>query len=337
LTTTVVVTSINRPTNCLRSFSEGVAANGAKLFVAGDRKSPVEYHLPGAEFFSLEDQNARFPHFAALLPHNSYTRKNIGYLIAIQRGATLIIDTDDDNAPLPRFWAPSERTVHGRLIARDGWVNAYAYFTDRLIWPRGLPLSEVRSLGAKPIPGPTGSYYCPVQQGLADENPDVDAVYRLLFPLPVRFNCCPDIVLDKGTWCPFNSQNTKWWPEVFPLLYLPAYCTFRMTDIWRSFVVQRILWENGWRVSFHSSSVYQERNEHVLMRDFEDEVPGYLNNVRITDTLSLLSLRIGFANHGYNLRCCYGALVDLGVIEQRELALLDAWIAAVEMHVIKPA
>ena len=47
-----------------------------------------------------------------------------------------------------------------------------------------------------------------------------------------------------------------------------------MTDIWRSFVVQRILWENEWRLSFHSLTAYQERNAPSLMRDFEDEISG---------------------------------------------------------------
>jgi hypothetical protein len=30
-----------------------------------------------------------------------------------------------------------------------------------------------------------------------------------------------------------------------PLLYLPSHCCFRMTDIWRSFIAQRCLWELG--------------------------------------------------------------------------------------------
>ncbi|MGD1699535.1 STELLO glycosyltransferase family protein [Dapis sp. BLCC M229] len=59
-----------------------------------------------------------------------------------------------------------------------------------------------------------------------------------------------------------------------------------MTYIWRSFVAQRICWENGWRVLFYSPTVYQERNFYNLMRDFEDEVSGYLNNDKIAKSLS---------------------------------------------------
>jgi hypothetical protein len=330
MSTIIVVTSINRPTNCLIAFAEGAAARGAKLLVAGDRKSPPDFRFPDVEFISLDAQIARFPEFAALLPHNTYARKNIGYLAAIQNGATLIIDTDDDNAPLPAFWQPAERTVRGRVVARDGWVNAYSYFTDRVIWPRGFPLEEVHNPAGKPVPSVSGLYRCPIQQGLADENPDVDAIYRLLFALPMKFATAETIVLEKGSWCPFNSQNTRWWPEVFPLLYLPAHCSFRMTDIWRSFVAQRILWENDWRLSFHSSTVYQQRNEHNLIQDFQDEVSGYLNNARIRDALGALNLRSGLENYGHNLHLCYSSLVALGVIGREELPLLRAWITATD-------
>jgi hypothetical protein len=330
MSVSIVVTSINPPTECLTAFANGAFMNGAEVLVIGDRKSPANFSLSGARFVDVNEQIARFPGFAKLLPLNSYTRKNIGYLLAMQAGAELLVDTDDDNAPYPHFWESSQLMVSGRLVARRGWVNAYRYFTDTLIWPRGFPLNEVQSRDTRPVPGALERYECPVQQGLADDNPDVDAIFRLLLPLPVKFNAAPNIVLDQGAWCPFNSQNTKWWPAVFALLYLPAYCSFRMTDIWRSFVVQRIMWENGWRLSFHAASVHQQRNEHDLMRDFEDEVPGYLHNDRIRQVLADLNLAAGIANHGENLRRCYGALVGLGVIGEAELPLLHAWIAEAE-------
>jgi hypothetical protein len=166
----------------------------------------------------------------------------------------------------------------------------------------------------------------PIQQGLADENPDVDAIYRLLLPLPQRFRLDRRLLVAAGTWCPFNSQNTTWWPEAWPLLYLPAYCSFRMTDIWRSLVAQRIAWENGWAILLHEPTVWQERNAHALMRDFEDEVPGYVHNRRISDSLAALPLRSGVSAIPDNLRACYETLIALGFIGHEELALIDAWL-----------
>jgi hypothetical protein len=205
-------------------------------------------------------------------------------------------------------------------------VNAYSYFTDEKIWPRGLPLNEVQNKFPSPSELPTNEADCPIQQGLADENPDVDAVYRLLFPLPVRFSRNRELILGRGSWCPFNSQNTTWWRDAFPLLYLPANCSFRMTDIWRSFVAQRIAHINEWSILFHAPTVWQDRNEHDLMRDFEDEVPGYLLNSSIRASLERLHLQPGTTEIPNNLRICYEAMIRLGAVSAEEMPLLEAWI-----------
>lgn len=194
-----------------------------------------------------------------------------------------------------------------------------------------MPLNGVREPLSRPVPVRSDSFWCPIQEGLADDNPDVDALYRLLMPLPVTFDVAEPIVLDCNTWCPFNSQNARWWPEAYPLLYLPAYCSFRMTDIWRSFVAQGMFWENDWRVCFHSATVYQDRNEHNLMRDFKDELSGYRMNGQIRDTLLSVEICRGTDEAiGDNLRRCYAALIRLGVIGGEEMPLLDSWIAAVK-------
>ncbi len=62
------------------------------------------------------------------------------------------------------------------------------------------------------------------------------------------------------------------------------------------------------------------------MRDFEDELPGYLNNERICDELGRLRLRSGVENINDNLRACYEKLIAIGVIDKRELQLLEAWL-----------
>jgi hypothetical protein len=99
-----------------------------------------------------------------------------------------------------------------------------------------------------------------------------------------------------------------------------------MTDIWRSFVAQRIAHVNGWAVLFHKSTVYQERNEHDLMRDFADEVPGYLHNEAIRKALDALELPSGAEAVPEAMRLSYRCLVDMGVVGDGELALLDAWL-----------
>ena len=99
-----------------------------------------------------------------------------------------------------------------------------------------------------------------------------------------------------------------------------------MTDIWRSFIAQRIAWENGWSVLFHQPTVYQERNQHNLMRDFQEEIPGYIHNKAIGQTLENLKLTPGLHKLSENLLVCYEALVSMGFIDNQELNLVQAWL-----------
>jgi hypothetical protein len=288
--------------------------------------------LKGCEFHSVNSQRQSGLRYAELCPERTYARKNIGYLLAMRAGAGVVIETDDDNFPRAGFWNRREQRVRGAMVRGGGWLNAYRYFSDSGMWPRGLPLTEVQ----KEVPAfetlPEVDTDCPIQQGLADENPDVDAVYRLLMPLPQRFRCDRQVILGEGAWCPFNSQNTTWWADAFPLMYLPASCSFRMTDIWRSFVAQRIAWENGWSILFHDATVWQERNEHDLLRDFQDEVPGYLKNAEIAEFLAKLSLAPGSQSIPKNLHKCYETLIQMGVVGAAELNLLDAWLQDIAAH-----
>jgi hypothetical protein len=324
--TALIVTSISAPNNVLRSLTDGARQKEIPFIVIGDVKSPSDFYLDGCDFYSIERQKKTGLRLADLCPEKHYARKNIGYLLAIQNGATLIIETDDDNFPREGFLAKRTRKHLVPLAENKGWLNVFRLFTDNFIWPRGYPIEIVQRDEIAIETLPVKEVLCPVQQGLADENPDVDAVYRLIYPLPLSFEKNVEIALGKGSWCPFNSQNTAWFSEVFPLLYLPAYCSFRMTDIWRSFVAQRIMWENGWHLLFHWPTVWQERNEHNLLKDFQDEIPGYLNNDRIVKTLEDLNLSPGKENLGENLMRCYKTLVNMDLVGREELKLVDVWL-----------
>jgi hypothetical protein len=171
---------------------------------------------------------------------------------------------------------------------------------------------------------------CIIQQFLADNDPDVDAIYRLLNGPPVFFDPdAPPIVLDGDVWSPFNSQNTVFFREAFPLLYLPCHVSFRMTDIWRSFVAQAALTLKGYHWSFHAPTVEQLRNDHDLMRDFEDEVPGYLKNESIGVILTEAKRHIGhdetLAKTAFSL---WKALADADIVSVgREMPLVEKWFS----------
>lgn len=325
MSTALVITTINAPNAVMRDLLSACQSSDVNFVIVGDRKSPSDFNLPGATYMDIEAQHAAFDRFSQQLPLGHYARKNVGYLHALRDGAQWIVETDDDNFPLGNFLDLPETGSARVLSAKNdhAWLNVYDYFAPTApVWPRGLPLDRV--LGSDQVDERQASNTPVLVQGLAQDNPDVDAVFRLTRPLPVRFaDEATAVVLSQNVWCPFNSQNTWWQRRLAPLMYLPSYCSFRMTDIWRSFVAQRCLWAQGLQVTFVAPSVRQERNEHDLMRDFADEVPGYLHNDRIRALLSALPLS---GDMHADLLSCYQALADEGLVESAEVPLVQSWL-----------
>lgn len=200
-----------------------------------------------------------------------------------------------------------------------------------MVWPRGLPLEAVHEAAAAAAqPVASGRAFSPVQQELANGNTDVDAVYRMTRGELVEFEDRGPLIFGERAWTPFNSQSTHWWEEAFELLYIPSYCTFRMTDIWRSFVAQACLWPCGWRLAYRGPSMVQERNPHNLLRDFEAEVPGYLQNAAIVERLGTLDMEPGPKGIRANMRRCYETLVAIQLVDAIELKLLDLWFEGID-------
>src|ERR1700687_4676258 len=183
----LIVTSINRPTAAMHALGQGCRAAGMRLVVVGDTKSPADFALDGGAFLDIASQLGSGLAFARFCPTGHYARKHVGCPVAIRDGARLILETDDDNIPRAAFFGRRERVHRVKVAATSSWINLYRYFSDALIWPRGLPLDWVNG----ELPGfdalPSAEVDCPIQQGLADANPDVDAIYRLLLPLPQNF------------------------------------------------------------------------------------------------------------------------------------------------------
>ncbi len=329
--TSLVITSISEPNKALTMLAEGCLGNGMDFILIGDRASPKDFDLADCTFCSLEAQKKTGLRLAELCPERSYSRKNIGYLLAMRNGSDVMVESDDDNLPFDEFWDPPIRKLWSPTANYAGWVNIYALFSDKLIWPRGLPLDSIKLPPDMTLTDM--EIDAPIQQGLADLSPDVDAIHRLVFNPTgnTSFSFVPPkrhaVALDFGTWSPFNSQNTAWFKDAFPLMYLPAFCSFRMTDIWRSFVAQRIAWENGWRIIFHAPTMYQVRNKHNLMSDFALEVPGYLNNRAICEKLAELSIKPGVEYLAENMLVCYEMMVRNKWIGKKEIRLLEAWFS----------
>ena len=183
----LIITSVAAPNTALQTLARGCGEHGIQFIVIGDESSPTGFALQGCRFYDLARQRELDFRFAAACPVRHYARKNIGYLIAMREGASSLIETDDDNLPEPEFWGTRERSQRAAVLRNAGWVNVYRYFTDAHIWPRGLPLDRIGSLLPQMESLQHEEVDCPIQQGPANENPDVDAIYRLTLPLPQSF------------------------------------------------------------------------------------------------------------------------------------------------------
>jgi hypothetical protein len=316
----IVITSINYPTKAVKDFS---AIEDWQVVVVADRKTPKDWQQDRVKILTVEEQEALPFETSELLPWNHYARKNLGYLYAISQGAELIYETDDDNLPYESWQQsfPTHTTIDAATYVSDEkYINVYAHFSDERVWPRGFPLAEVTRPAAnikatQPLQVSRNS--APIVQGLADLEPDVDAIYRLTVGQQIKFAETIPAFLKAGTYCPFNSQNTLWYPEAFQYLYLPGLVPSRVTDIWRGYIAQRFLHQRGQGMLFCSAGVYQERNFHNLMRDFEEELDLYTKTERLVKDLDAY-------NESYSGMMQY--LSSKGFFKSEEVALFEAWL-----------
>lgn len=317
----IIITSIFNPTEAIRKFS---SLNDYDLIVIGDKKTPQNWHCKNTRFYSVEEQSNLPYELVKELPFNHYSRKMIGYLIAMDEDPMCIIDTDDDNIPKKNWEFPALDGIYDCITKENEFVNVYQVFTKQKIWPRGLPLKHINTTYNFEMLIEKKTCKIGVWQGLADEDPDVDAIYRLTSDQPCIFAERLPVALSPGTICPFNTQNTLITKELFPLLYLPTYVTFRFTDILRGLIAQPIMWLYGYQLGFTNATVIQQRNPHDYMSDFLSEIPMYQhgeNIVRIVENAITKNNSILD-----NLHAAYYTLMKESIVIEKELKTLEAWI-----------
>lgn len=319
--TNVVITTIFPPSEAIVRLA---GLENVDLIVVGDKKTPTGWTSDGVHFYSWDDVRLETFESFRVTPLNHYSRKNLGYLTAMERGADNIIDTDDDNIPLESFGFPPFSLTASTTGERLGFINPYCFFTPQKIWPRGLPLSQIVRDDSE-LALSMESVEVGVWQGLANGDPDVDAIYRLTSDKACIFEDREPVVLGEGTWSPFNSQNTIFRRELFPLLYLPVSVSFRFTDILRSYVAQPIMWALGYRLGFTQATVFQDRNPHDYLDDFISEIPMYLSAASVKDKLLEVQSSPGSAID--RLTRSYALLRDEEVVTDSETVALEAWVA----------
>lgn len=319
----IVITTISQGlTEGLIRFSK---IEGSRLILVGDKKSPAKYDID-AEYLDIEKQNTLFGDLSRALPVNHYTRKNLGYAFAINEGFSIIAESDDDNIPYDYWQGTLLLNEYDKVVVSPEMPNIYSLFTKEKIWPRGFPLELISA--KQEIVTKTKNLKIGVWQGLANQEADVDAVYRLVIGKEITFDEGKRFVLDRGVVSPFNSQNTLWFKGSFAFLYLPCTVSFRYTDILRSFVAQFGLWARGLHLGFLSPTCYQDRNPHNLLADFKDEIVMYLETVNVFEVLKTCSSELTGSDN--DLLVMYKALHKVGIVKEEELVIVVKWLELIK-------
>jgi hypothetical protein len=291
----IVVSVSDYPTDSLRNL---VKIRGWQVLAVGNSRTPSDWSLKGAIFLSLEQQASLGFRVVDFLPYDSYVRKTVGYLFAIQHGAKKIFDADDRgdviSGDLGKHFdvdlfgeGARQETIlqYTHENPNRTVVNPYIHFGQRSVWPRGLPLENVGEVGHE-------EYYTEVfggrqfiQQGISNGLPDVDSVFYFtrksgLEAFDIRFDeRAPKVALPQGVMVPVNSFNTIYHSPAFWGLMLPVSISTMASDVLRGYWGQRILWEVGGYVAVYPPTVH--RYDRVEAYPFSEEKDLHVNVGRL--------------------------------------------------------
>ena len=207
------------------------------------------------------------------IPWSYLNRKMVGYLYAIAHGATVIWDFDDKN--MLKFWIPDAaptgapslvstvamgETLTVQEVIGHSWptFNPHPAFLPPVApsWPRGLPLDD--ALKEECSKGDlketqVKSSLLAVIHSLCDRIPDADVIFQSTMPFPFYFKRTTEtrpLLVPPQTLSPYNAKATLHLQPAFWAMYLPQSIDEELSDIWRSYIAQRLFWETDLRVGF---------------------------------------------------------------------------------------
>jgi len=331
------------------------------IIIIGDMKGPSSNEmevfvrqLPARVFYlnyTEQEKMAKQIPFLTDLPWNHFGRKNVGYLYAIAHGAKLIWDFDDDNALINEDYTTNklESLVKSEFMDVDTTedpnhtllpsFNPYIHFGIPSIWPRGFPLDQIKKNATYSISsgrmGDPGKKLA-VLQSLANNDPDVDAIYRLSRTLPIEFSKNHmTLLLPQHSFAPWNAQATAFYPIGFWMLYLPITVHGRVSDIWRGYIGQAILKIYGLEMAFCEPLVVQHRNPHNYLADFNAEIPLYERSGVLVEVLwNFTSQRMNMQEDVLNEEGTMALLIEelwiecyeKGFVEEQDVKQVQLWL-----------
>lgn len=311
------------------------------MLAIGNSKTPSDWSLKGTIFLSLEEQAQLGFRVVDFLPYDSYVRKTVGYLFAIQHGAKKIFDADDrgdviDNDMGKHFdvelvgeEARQEVILqYSHENPNRTVVNPYIHFGQRSVWPRGMPLENVGEIGHEEFYTEVFGGKQFIQQGISNGLPDVDSVFYFtrksgLEAFDIRFDeRAPKVALPQGIMVPVNSFNTIYHASAFWALMLPVSVSTMASDILRGYWGQRLLWEIGGYVVVYPPTVH--RYDRIEGYPFSEEKDLHVNVGRLIKFL--VSWRSGKHRLFEKILELSYAMAEEGFWSEKDVKFTAAWL-----------
>ena len=281
-------------------------------------------------YLTLKEQMKLGYSILKFLSFNSYARKNIGYLYAIQHGAKEIFEINEDIviSDLNSFNLNFNKIYFG--IRNDSkMINPYIHFGENHIWPRGFRLRDIGNqcynkfytldsthLKLTPL----------IYQGIINGVPDIDSILQKtkISNYEYNFSFIDPLIYFPGYFIPINSKNTKYLYSLFPFLALPSTISEKISDILRGYILQYFAWRYNGCVVYHSSQNYNRKKNISENSNFIEEKILFYNLDNYLDVLNKASnLKI---NEIDSLFYIIKNLVNLGFLGEKDLKIYKAYI-----------
>ena len=246
-------------------------------------------------YLSLDTQNKLGYKTVECIPKNSYARKNIGYLYAIEHGAKEILDTDD-NILLDNSFLSTQLSFHRLYYVNNisQMVNPYMFYGRPDIWPRGFKYKDI-------ILNNKNEFFTTIANRLLGEpliytgilkKPDVDAIFlktkENIFSQKkiTKYQSSSPLFYIPGNYVPINSKNTLFKYDAFPALALPTSVEKRVCDIWRGYLAQRYIWGYNRFIMYKYSNANYKENINNITSVFEKEKDLYFKLDKLLECLN---------------------------------------------------
>ena len=268
----IVITAFNPPSSFIINLEKNI--EDWKIIVIGNNETnDIKWNIFKSSnklfYLSLEDQIDLNYNIIKYLKQNSYYRKSIGYLYAIQHGAKEIYEIDED-IEFNNFSCINNYfdDILVSYVKRNDslMINPYSHFGDKNIWPRGFKISDIgkqitndfhfinsSNILLKPL----------IFQGLINYYPDVDSLFYLTrkdLNSIYNFNRSYPLIYFPNNYVPINSKNTRYLYDIFPLLMFPISIDENIGDIWRGYIMQYFSWKMNGVIIYYSSDSFRKIN-----------------------------------------------------------------------------